>query len=219
MAFIVRETWRGCVARVQRHGRCGALDLAHTHGHFDHERLRIRIVGIHAPHDDEELEDTFSAVASLVRSATFPSARVCAGDWNVDQSSHDAGRARRRSHRREMLQSLADAVKCRILLPTACSPVPGVDVQPQSPRTRRPVGLRAGMDHLSLLDYAVADEQLVSEVACTWQGAPADHAFIRVTMLLGGRPRSGDLPIGSRLRARRRTAWPPTTSPATSRAS
>lgn len=65
MAFIVRESWRGSVAHVEWHGRCGALDLVRSDGHDEHDHLRARIIGVHAPHDDEELEDTSSAIASL----------------------------------------------------------------------------------------------------------------------------------------------------------
>ena len=148
----------------------------------------IYILGIHVAHGDLQI-DTLSDIAFLLRHRPWGSRVLVAGDWNIDQLpplaidpfSDHPGRDQHHQAERVLVQSLVDRFHLSLFVPEVVCSTPGGpfdDACRASPITRIPVGEAASYCSPSLLDYAAASENLVTESRIHWHGVPADHALV-----------------------------------------
>ena len=187
MKFIVRQCLRQMVRSITWRGRCGALHIFQR-GPVLGNHSNIYIIGIHVAHGDLQI-DTLSDIAFLLRHRPWGSRVLVAGDWNIDQLpslaidpfSDHPGRDQHHQAERVLVQSLVDRFHLSLFVPEVVCSTPGGpfdDACRASPITRIPVGEAASYCSPSLLDYAAASENLVTESHIHWHGVPADHALV-----------------------------------------
>ena len=210
---LCRRFWAGpgsfpfCV--VIRRSRVHALRSVTQCGracrvHFaDGASLNKSFVFFHGAHGDD-LPDSLSDAAFLVKTRSSRSQVVVMGDFNVDflpafsgdPFSDQPGRSARHFDNRLLLENFLESCRLELHTPTSCAGIPPGDIPVECvgvPITRVPIGDQPGLP--SWIDHCASDGS-VSDLAIHWPSdVPSDHAGIVarcpcVARLSRQRPRS-----------------------------
>ena len=176
---VIRNSMTHCLRSINQQGRACRVHLA------DAKETGISFVFAHAAHG-EELFDSLSDIAYLIRTRTRNSNVVLLGDLNVDllpSCSNDPfsgqpDREDRHQLERMALEQLCEATGVTVHDPAAIVGNPGgpyADHCLAAPITRIPVGDQVGLP--SWIDHC-ASNGCVSESWIDWTHVPADHAAV-----------------------------------------
>ena len=179
-ALIVYHVLFVIVAAVSFLGRAGVLGLRILNSRFP-----MPVIGLHGGQGDE-LSQSLSEVAELLRCATIYGPKSVLGDFNIDMLPslqvdpfHNVSNRNMYHRSRRLLMQAGSSFNLDVVIPYDARNIPCNDPSLEyfwfAPITRLPIGEQRGLP--SLLDYL-----LVSGCdalgAVSWEHAIADHAFV-----------------------------------------
>ena len=191
MATVIHQSIKHLVRGISTRGRCMAVHLDQRTAQAN-EVISLFVIGIHNSHGDAQV-DTLADVAYVIRRRPRWSHVVIAGDLNIDQLPaldgdpfhDDESRDRHHCEERLRLECFADSLKLDIHLPESSDGMPGGPYAQHclfAPISRIPSGLSAEFCLPSLVDYALASPNIIKCCYLSWEGVPADHAMLGVTL-------------------------------------
>ena len=162
--IILNRRDQSCFRDVQWSGRSCRLDLAFCGAD---QCSKLSVIGTHMAHGDGWLASCEECLA-LAAAKPAGSNILLGGDFNLEF--------------RPGFQSRADSEHCHILR----SAVHGLGLSDaftinSTMESRRPSGLAGLMSSPSLLDFAFAPRRFESGGDLSWDGAPGDHAWVKVS--------------------------------------
>lgn len=180
-----------CVCAVANRGRGRSLDLAG--GPRPTVGARLRLIGVHGPHTEDEYIDVLSDLADIAGRPPRAVQLIAVGDWNAEIAQPRGARC---SAEAESLVHAARALGLQLqpMPPPASGPGGPHDAAcVQHPFTRVPQGAVAAAGRSSAIDFVMASSGVVSSCAIDWRGEPADHAMVvaSVNPALSGAPAHG----------------------------
>jgi len=122
MAWVINSKFNSHLRNIQWRGRAGSIHLGLG---GDQHAKHLYVVGAHGSHGDELL-DSLSDTAVLVKRKPRAAELVLLGDWNVDQLpdcqadpwSHLHGRSNSHCDRRAIFSTFCDSIGASLKLPT-----------------------------------------------------------------------------------------------------